>query len=1097
MSRRRGGKFWCCAGALGLAAAANYAQVGSRAPVESGSPQLLVQTGLGSIEAMAFSPGSDLLVVGNGTGEAVLLDLAQRKALRRFRHPATVLGVAWMPDGGSFATACADHVVRIWNMRTGAEVRRFTGHTDVVNDVAVSRDGSMLFSASDDKSVRAWDAATGREAHRFDFDERMAAVAVSPDGRALAVGINNQFSFMAARLVSPDGKNGPLPLGKLIDIATWKESQPLLSVMAEVSQLAFSPDGRLLAASTYHGLQVWDARSGKDLAYAAQPQANSVSFAPDSHWVMTGGPEGQAILWDLAVEGSRQPLPKISGYSARVRIAPDGRVAALSGGDGILHIWDMTSRDRSNPTELFQIQGPPYVADANVSIDGRTIRVRYPDWRVTWNLATGQGALEAKGSDAPPEMDAPFGARFSIDEGRLSADGMLNAKADDKGVVMVREVKTGRVRWRLQGPLREILDEPAKLYPVAFFAAATKLLTIDDEQGVKFRVWDVATGAQLKEFGPEDWAMDGYSLSPDGSLIAFGADRDSPDGGHGDPKDRTLSVWSTETASERLPLAFTGEVVRSVLFSPDGTEIYAGEGDGSVAVFDAKTGVRSRAFAAHDGAVTGLAWISGGRVLVTAGSDSTVRFFDAASGKQLALTMASGSSWIVADPRGRFDTNNVDDMPSLSWMAPDDPMRALAPEIFMRQYYTPRLLARVLAGERLPELPGLGSLNRAQPKVEIAAVRVASGGESADVNVALDQTAYLGRVSGARDLRLFRDGQLVGYREGAVELDKNGRAVATFPGIRLPRDEKKVEFSAYAFNVDRVKGTVGAQSVTAPALAAVQARAFILAIGVDRMPAMPSLALRFAAADAERLSGALKTALVAGAKFASVETTVLESSAAHPAGASKAEIREKIAEIARAARPEDFVLIAFSGHGYAEPGGMFHILPSDIAPDRGVLPRGTISTAELTEWLRPVDARDVALVLDSCQSAASVDANGFRPGPMGDAGLGQLAYDKRMLVLAATQSSDAAVESERLREGLLTYSLVKEGLGDGSADWQPKDGRIGLSEWLSYAVRRVPELYAALKSGKLRGVVPAARRDEAQTPSLYDFTKPSQMLWVR
>ena len=54
---------------------------------------------------------------------------------------------------------------------------------------------------------------------------------------------------------------------------------------------------------------------------------------------------------------------------------------------------------------------------------------------------------------------------------------------------------------------------------------------------------------------------------------------------------------------------------------------------------------------------------------------------------------------------------------------------------------------------------------------------------------------------------------------------------------------------------------------------------------------------------------------------------------------------------------------------------------------------------------------ELVLIVDACPtSAASIESEGFKPGPLGSRGLGQLAYDKRMRVLAASQSDQAARE---------------------------------------------------------------------------------------
>jgi hypothetical protein len=114
---------------------------------------------------------------------------------------------------------------------------------------------------------------------------------------------------------------------------------------------------------------------------------------------------------------------------------------------------------------------------------------------------------------------------------------------------------------------------------------------------------------------------------------------------------------------------------------------------------------------------------------------------------------------------------------------------------------------------------------------------------------------------------------------------------------------------------------------------------------------------------------------------------------------------------------------------------------------------------------------------------------------MGSQGLGQLAYDKRIRILAASQSDQTAGEDARLGQGILSYVLSQEGLIEGKADWSPVDGRITLGEWLRFAVHEVPNLDLAAvpiqnKTEDPRGfrvdVPPKARK---QTPAVFDFSR--------
>ncbi len=125
---------------------------------------------------------------------------------------------------------------------------------------------------------------------------------------------------------------------------------------------------------------------------------------------------------------------------------------------------------------------------------------------------------------------------------------------------------------------------------------------------------------------------------------------------------------------------------------------------------------------------------------------------------------------------------------------------------------------------------------------------------------------------------------------------------------------------------------------------------------------------------------------------------------------------------------------------------------------------------------------------------------------MGARGLGQLAYNKGMRILAASQADDVALESSLVQQGLLSYALVNDGLEQRRADHKPQDRKITLAEWLGYGVERVPGLADEVRRGTLgisrgNGSGTAQRspvslsggaslmRGSIQQPSLFDFTK--------
>ena len=165
-------------------------------------------------------------------------------------------------------------------------------------------------------------------------------------------------------------------------------------------------------------------------------------------------------------------------------------------------------------------------------------------------------------------------------------------------------------------------------------------------------------------------------------------------------------------------------------------------------------------------------------------------------------------------------------------------------------------------------------------------------------------------------------------------------------------------------------------------------------------------------------------------------------------------------------QPEDTVIVYFAGHGTAVQN-RFYLIPHDLGyagPRTALNEAGlqailahSISDLDLNAVFEKVDAGQLLLVIDACNSGQALEAEEKRRGPMNSKGLAQLAYEKGMYVLTAAQSFQAALEAAKFGHGFLTYALVDEGLKQGAAD-RDQDGRIDLREWLNYAADEVPRM---------------------------------------
>ncbi len=131
-----------------------------------------------------FSPSGEYIL--SGEGEILRLRAARTgQVLRTFVDVDEATGqiesVAYFSDGEYVLAGSMDGNIRLWDVKTGAKIRTFTGHSYEVASVAFSRDGKHVLSGGD-ASTRLWDTATGEEiATMMEFDKEEWLV-ITPEG---------------------------------------------------------------------------------------------------------------------------------------------------------------------------------------------------------------------------------------------------------------------------------------------------------------------------------------------------------------------------------------------------------------------------------------------------------------------------------------------------------------------------------------------------------------------------------------------------------------------------------------------------------------------------------------------------------------------------------------------------------------------------------------------------------------------------------------------------------------------------------------------------------------------------------------------------
>ena len=1047
-------------------------------------------------------------------------------AVLRWRAEAPASRLACSRDGQVVAAIGnvpdpTSAVLQFWDALTGRLLRRIELEPGPYPDaLSLSADGRWaLVHLGEESEAVLWDAATGAVAARFDAaPAEIVAASLSPDGATvLTVEAEGRADGgpRRERVALWDARTGT----RLRDLG----GSDRITQGAPVSGVLFGASAALGAdRAVTAGLDatpvIWNLGTGEALRVGRALPVASVSWAGGR--LATAGRNApqrraEARVWDLTIGRVETQLPLAGAEGVAVGLSADGRTAVTADGpprlgdpaqEGAVRVWDVaTSRERHRLSD--PARRPRHAA---VSADGRFAaavlldldheQARWTESAAAWDTETGR-LLHRLSLDMTRDV-------------RLSADGTVALLTDFVDYYLKdSEERTGGARvWDLRtGELGPPLGADSLGTDRAVLSADGQVVVT---VGRAVRVWDAKTGALVRQVGRIDGEVLAAELSADGSLLVTHED------------DGTLRAWDLRTNAERV---LRDDLFYDLYDDLDEPPVFAVSPDG--------------------------------RVVAIADERGETTLVDAGTGRTLAslLSFADGS-WLVVTPDGRFDAPDLETVTGAVWVAPDDPLTPLPIEAFMADFYEPRLLPRLLAGETFPDMGRLLDRNRVQPRVEITSVEApasgevpsggASGARGARVTVEVEglERAYGGEAhaSGVHDLRLFRDGQLVAWADGEL-IKSTGARSFTFEDVPLPSGADTLTFSAYAFNGDRVKSRTAYRDLAVPSGAAPQGqrRAFVVALGVDAF-ADPAWDLAFATADARAYARALDSTLAASGDYDEVVAVALVSShgEAESTDATAAALRGALARLAgdepdaeaeaalarvpgaerlREATPDDVVVVTASTHGYTSPEGVFYLLPADVpVPEPGAsggsaitpaLLEAAVSSDELGAWFRGVDAGTLALVVDACNAAGAVEGSGFKPGPMGARGLGQLAFDKGMAVLTATQAAAPALEAASTGRGLLTFALVENGLLAGQADGAVpdgasgasgvRDGRITLGEWLAYGAARVPGLSEEVQRGEVetygrggvrtRSMSPDAEGTSPdaglQTPALFDFRR--------
>lgn len=414
-----------------------------------------------------------------------------------------------------------------------------------------------------------------------------------------------------------------------------------------VDAVAFSPDGRLVAAGDWAGrLVVQDVATEQVMYNHEQGEyVHAVAYSPDGRLLASGSSDGSVRVMDASSGAVERTLEAHPGGVLSVAFSPNGRLLLTAGYDNRARLWDLASGDQLQTLRWHDW----WVWSAQFSPDGRRIVTASQDGKViVWRL-----------NDAQTEYQR--GAVFDRHDGPVyaatfSPDGRRVASAGYDGLVCVwspEDVHPVSLRSRLEGEPDERLDylrlagHEAAVRDVAFSPDGGRLLSASYDNTL--RLWDAESGETIKALRGHGSRVRACAFSPDGKWAASGS------------QDQQVRLWDIAGYEEArvlrgLAMNEHADAVLAANFSADGQRVITASRDRTARIWDADRGRVLQTFQeGHEFLASTAHLFDGGRRLATGAGDNTVRVWNVAAGaEQFVLRPTGRAAALAVSPDGQW-----------------------------------------------------------------------------------------------------------------------------------------------------------------------------------------------------------------------------------------------------------------------------------------------------------------------------------------------------------------------------------------------------------------------------------------------------------
>lgn len=286
------------------------------------------------------------------------------------KHEGWVAAVSFSPDSKTLASAGADNVVRLWEVGTWKAKGVLKGHTDCVSAIAF-RDFDTIATGSFDQSAKLWSVKSQSVYKNSTIKHKGAVLSVAFGNNVWSsAGVDATFRLRDPVKQGGSDRTSHKSWINCVMFDPWNtrfatassdstvhlydqhplhfEKPTILDAGAgEVRAVAFSPDGKLLAAGNrYHTVRVWDVATKKEVVTLAGHMSDvwSIAFSPDGKTLAAADTDwkkpSKVKLWDTTTWKERGALD-VPGEILSIAYSPDGNWLAVGSWDKTVRVFSL------------------------------------------------------------------------------------------------------------------------------------------------------------------------------------------------------------------------------------------------------------------------------------------------------------------------------------------------------------------------------------------------------------------------------------------------------------------------------------------------------------------------------------------------------------------------------------------------------------------------------------------------------------------------------------------------------------------------------------------------------------------------------------